>query len=133
MENTSQVHALSGTPAVVLEQRKRRARWHSFQVIFGLLYSGILLDIITTSMGFQKAGSGYEQNPLGGFLIGNLGWVGLAVVLSAFAGVLYLSCRVLFLQVSSRRTGWLSGVLAAATFVRWVAVVTAVMFIVQPH
>lgn len=126
-----QVTVLDSHALVPGEAGARAARWHSFQVIFALLYSGIILDIVTTAMGFGKAGNAYEQNPIGALLIDHVGWFGLVAVLSGFAALLFVSCRVLYFQLQARRTRWISGVLAAATFVRWIAVVTAILYLVQ--
>lgn len=130
MENV-QVAALDTQRTYSHEAAARAARWHSFQVIFCLLYMGIMLDIATTAMGFGKAGDAYEQNPVGAFLIEHMGWLGLVAVLSGFATLLYFSCRVLYSHLRATSTRWISGVLAAATFLRWLAVVTAILYLVQ--
>src|SRR5947209_9965381 len=113
------------------EMARRQARWHSFKVIFSIAYLGLVLDIVTTALGYHLAGKGYEQNPLGGTLIGGLGWWGLLFLLSGFAAVLFVSFKVVCFHMSSRVSGALTTVFAIATFVRWVAVVTAVLFIAQ--
>jgi hypothetical protein len=116
------------------DARKRVRRWHSFQVIFAFLYLGIVLDLITTAMGFARTGSSYEQNPLGGALIHNTGWIGLFVALSVLAGVFYFSSRVVCLKAARFWSTILTGLLALAALVRWTAVVTAILYLVQtPH
>jgi hypothetical protein len=116
------------------DARRRLRRWHSFQVIFGFLYVGIVLDLITTAMGFARTGSSYEQNPVGGLLIHNAGWIGLFFALTALAAVFYFSSRVVCLRAARFWSTVLTALLALAALVRWTAVVTAVMYLVQsPH
>ena len=113
------------------EVAKRRARWHSFQVIFALLCVGVVLDVITTAMGFSKAGSSYEQNPIGGFLIHTAGWFGLAAALAVLAGICYFSVRIVCFNAARRWSGVLTALVAVAALVRWTAVVTAIVYLVQ--
>lgn len=115
------------------ELAKRQARWHSFQIVFALAYLGIVLDVLTTAMGFQAVGSSYEQNPLGGTLIGNLGWAGMFALMSVIAFICYRSCRLVCFHMSRRVSGIVTGLLAVAAFVRWVAVITAILFLLQAH
>jgi uncharacterized protein YqgC (DUF456 family) len=59
------------------DAKLRSHRWRFFQIVFVFTYLGIILDVVTTAIGSQVAGSAraYEQNPIGGALIGQLGWV----------------------------------------------------------
>jgi hypothetical protein len=124
----------TASPALpATELAKRQARWHSFQVVFALAYAGIVLDVATTALGFQAVGSSYEQNPLGGTLIGNLGWVGLFLFMSAIAFVCYRSCRLVCFHMSRRISGFVTALLGVAALIRWVAVITAILFLVQTH
>src|SRR5436305_7537878 len=104
------------------DARRRLRRWHSFQVIFGFLYVGIVLDLITTAMGYARTGSSYEQNPVGGNLIHNTGWIGLFLALSALAAVFYFSSRVVCLRAARFWSTLLTVLLAVAALVRWTAV-----------
>lgn len=108
---------------------KRLARWHSFNVIFTLGYLGIALDILTTRIGFGIAGSAYEQNPIGAFLIGHIGWWGMALILTGASLVFYKACRVVFFHSSPAWSVILNSALAIVTAVRWLAVATAIIFI----
>jgi hypothetical protein len=100
-------------------------------VIFAFLYLGIVLDLITTSLGFARTGSSYEQNPIGGLLIHNTGWIGLFFALSALAAVFYFSSRVVCLRAARFWSTVLTVLLAVAALVRWTAVVTAILYLVQ--
>jgi hypothetical protein len=114
------------------KDEKRRRRWHSFQVVFAFAYLGIVLDEVTTALGVGKSGSAYEQNPLGAYLIGTTGWLGLFILLTALSALCYVSCRVVFWRMRPFWGGMLNAVLAIVTVVRWLAVATAVLYIIQP-
>ena len=114
------------------EQGKRASRWRFFQIVFALVYVGIVLDIITTALGYLKSGSQYEQNPLGGSLIGNLGWPGLAVLMTFLCLVCYHSVRVVYARMSLRWTWLINGAMILIAAFRWLAVVTAIIYLLQP-
>lgn len=114
------------------EQRKRGRRWRFFQIVFVFAYSGTILDVITTAMGYEKTGAKYEQNPLGGGLIHDLGWIGLAALLTVLLGVCYFSCRVVYARMNLRWSSLLNTILVLVTAFRWLAVVTAVLYLMQP-
>jgi Na+-translocating ferredoxin:NAD+ oxidoreductase RnfD subunit len=122
------------TNVSLAELEKRKKRWHSFQVVFGLAYLGIVLDIVTTALGVQKAGAAgaYEQNPLGSFLIGNAGWIGLFALLTAICAVFFVSFRAICWRMPVAWSTVLNTVLMLVTVFRWIAVVTAVLYLVQP-
>lgn len=113
----------------VLDRRLRR--YHSFKVVFTLAYAGIVLDIVTTAINSARTGAGYEQNPLGSTLIHGVGYAGLFVMLTAFAALLFVSFRTVCLHASPRVSGFLTSLLALVTFIRWIAVVTAILYMVQ--
>lgn len=110
---------------------KRRAHWHSFNVILALAYLGIVLDVVTTRIGFGMLGSQYEQNPVGAFVIAHFGWWGLLLVLTVVCLICQAACRPVFFRMSPRWSVMLNGVLALLTVVRWIVVLTAVVYIVQ--
>jgi hypothetical protein len=114
------------------ELAKRQSRWKFFQIVFALVYIGIVLDIVTTALGYLKSGSGYEQNPLGGSLIGNLGWPGLAALMTLLCLVCYHSVRVVYARMSLRWTWLINGAMILIAAFRWLAVVTAVIYLLQP-
>jgi len=114
------------------EQGKRGRRWRFFQIVFVFAYSGTILDVITTAMGYSKTGAKYEQNPLGGGLIHDLGWIGLAALLTVLLGVCYFSCRVVYARMNLRWSSLLNTILVLVTAFRWLAVVTAVLYLMQP-
>ena len=115
------------------ELRKRQSRWRFFRIAFVLMYTGVMLDIITTAIGFMKAGSSYEQNPLGGVLIGNVGWFGLAALMTVLCLVCYISFRTVYWKMALGWSALLNGVLVLIVAFRWLAVVTAIMYIMQPR
>lgn len=117
----------------VAEQRKRLFRWRFFQVVFAATYVGVVLDIVTTAMGFARMGISYEQNPIGGALIGNLGWVGLLVLMTLLCAVCYLSVRVVYTRMALRWSAILNSVMVLLLLMRWVTVAAAVAFLVQPQ
>jgi len=121
---------LTGVP--VGELGKRHRRWHFFQVVFALTYVGIVMDIITTAIGEQKAGVGYEQNPLGSLLIGGLGWIGLFVLLTLLCGVCYVSIRLVYWRMSTAWSAIINTLFVLMMLFRWLAVVTAILYILQP-
>lgn len=108
---------------------RRLRRWRWFQVIFAWAYAGVVLDIVTTALGVQKDGKAYEQNPLGSLLIGNAGWIGLFLLVSGLAAVCYFSTRLVCFRMSLRWTTVLAALLVVAGLVRWLAVVTAVLYL----
>lgn len=112
---------------------KRLARWRFFQGVFFFTYIGIVLDILTTSMGFDRLGPAYEQNPLGGTLIGAMGWVGLLLLMSALCVVCYVSFRVVFARMSLRWSRILNSIAVVVLLMRWVTVASAVAFLIQPR
>jgi len=113
------------------ERTKRLRRWHFFQIVFVLTYAGVVLDEITTGLGFLKSGPGYEQNPLGTLLIGNLGWIGLWLILSFACVVCYLSFRVVYFRLSPAWSMGLNILVVVITLVRWLAVVMAVQYLMS--
>lgn len=120
-------------PASVRDEHRRRARWHSFKVVFSLAYAGIVLDIVTTAIGIAKVGPSYEKNPMTAALFNDLTWVGVLVLLSAFAALCYVSVRVVAFRMSPRVTAVLTGFLAIGALARWTCAATAVLFIMQTH
>lgn len=111
---------------------RRRARWRFFQGVFLLTYLGIVLDIVTTEMGFGRMGSGYEQNPLGGTLISGLGWIGLFVLMTVLCAVCYLSVRVVYARMSLKWSAVLNSIMVIVLLMRWVTVAAAVAYLIQP-
>jgi hypothetical protein len=111
----------------------REARWHSFKVVFGLAYAGIVLDIVTTAIGIAQVGPSYERNPLTATLINSLSWVGVLVLLSAIAALCYASVRVVSRRMSPKVTAFLTAFLGFGALARWTAAATAVLFIMQTH
>jgi magnesium-transporting ATPase (P-type) len=114
------------------ELQKRAARWRFFQIIFVVVYLGVVFDVITTALGYMKSGSQYEQNPLGGSLIGHLGWIGLLALLTLLCGICYRSVRVVAFRMSPRWTKMINVVMVGIAAFRWLAVVTAVLYLLQP-
>jgi hypothetical protein len=113
------------------EAGKRARRWRWFQAIFACTFAGIVLDIITTAMGFQRAGAAYEQNPLGSLLINDVGWVGLFALVTAIAALCYFSVRVVCFRMATRWSLILNVLLALVAVVRWVAVAGAIAYLLD--
>lgn len=124
-------HLAPGLEGRIDELRKRRFRWRFFRVTFLLLYFGILLDIATTALGYMKSGSSYEQNPLGGFLINTTGWFGLAAVMTLLCLVCYVSFRTVYWKMALGWSAALNTFLLLIVAFRWLAVVTAIMYILE--
>lgn len=114
------------------ELSRRRRRWRFFQVVFAFVYVGILMDIATTALGYMKAGSAYEQNPLGGGAIGFLGWPGLVAVMTFLCLVCYHSVRLVYARMSLRWSSLINSVMVLIAAFRWLAVVTAIIYLLQP-
>lgn len=114
------------------DPRKRNFRWRFFQIAFALTYIGIVLDIVTTALGYAKSGSSYEQNPFGGALIGNLGWIGMFVLLSLLCCICYVCVRAVYWRMSTVWSAIINTVIVLILLVRWLAVVTAVIYLLQP-
>ncbi|HLJ69134.1 MAG TPA: hypothetical protein VKX16_17405 [Chloroflexota bacterium] len=110
----------------------RDKRWKFFRIVFSAVYAGIVLDVITTAMGYAKAGAKYEQNPFGVSLIGHLGWIGMLLLLTALCLVCYHSVRVVYRRMSVRWSRLINGLMVALAAFRWLAVVTAVLYLLQP-
>src|SRR5436309_8862635 len=110
---------------------KREARWRFFRIVFVLVYSGVVLDVITTALVYLKSGSAYEQNPLGGGLISHLGWFGLLVLLTVLCLICYHSVRVVYRRMSLGWSMLINILMVAIALFRWLAVVTAVLYLVQ--
>jgi hypothetical protein len=115
------------------EAKLRSHRWRFFQIVFIFAYLGIILDVVTTALGSHVAGSStaYEQNPIGGSLIGHLGWLGILAAMTALMLVAYGSLRVVHTRVSPRWMRFFNWLMLVLGAVRWLAVVTAVMYIVR--
>lgn len=113
--------------------QRRQARWHSFQIVFALAYFGVVLDTVTTAIGIAKVGISYERNPMGAALIHDLTWMGLLLVLTAFAALCYFSVRTVCFHMSPKVTSVLTGLLAVGAVARWTVAAGAVLFIVQTH
>jgi len=122
----------AGMPAKEVDQRRKR--WRCFKIIFGILYSGVVLDISTTALGFQANGSSYEQNPLGSVLIGHLGWIGLWAFMTVLSALCFVSCRVVYWRM---RLGWsrlVDVLIWLVALVRWLTIVATISYLMsQPH
>ncbi len=118
--------------AVQVESRgfsARRAIWRMFVPLYAATCLGIVLDILTTALGYRQDGSAYEQNPIGAALIQHLGWFGLAGVMAIFAAILFFSFRTICFRLSAKVTVFFVVILFLSAIVRWLAVVTAIMYI----
>jgi hypothetical protein len=115
------------------EAKLRSHRWRFFQIVFMFTYLGIILDVFTTALGSRVAGSYtvYEQNPIGGSLIGHLGWLGILAAMTVLMLVAYGSLRLVHTRVSPRWIRFFNWLLLIVAALRWIAVVTALMYIVQ--
>lgn len=127
-----QVLEVSLDPAQPKDAVPRQRRWHFFQAAFVAVYLGIVGDIFTTWLGYARAGTAYEQNPLGEGLIGHLGWFGLAALLTGLCVVCYFSVRVVFARMSLRWAVLINTLMVIIAVVRWLAIVTAVIFLFEP-
>lgn len=116
------------------EAKLRQHRWRFFQIVFVFTYVGIVFDVITTAIGSQVAGSAaaYEQNPIGGVLIGRFGWLGILAALTCLMLVTYSSLRLAHSRVSPAWIKLFNCLLVIIGAIRWLAVVTAVMYIAHP-
>jgi hypothetical protein len=123
---------LAGPLAGASESQRRHHRWRFFQVTFFLMYVGVVLDVLTTAMGYERMGTAYEQNPLGAGLIGGMGWIGLLALLAALCALCYVSFRVVYFHMSMRWSAILNTVLVILLLARWVTVTAAVIYLVQP-
>jgi hypothetical protein len=112
-------------------QRRQRA-WKLFQIVFCFVYAGVVMDILTTSLGYMKSGSQYEQNPLGGGLISHIGWFGLLALLTVLCLVCYHCVRLVYARMSLAWSRLINGLMVAIAAFRWLAVVTAVIYLLQP-
>lgn len=112
--------------------RKRRRRWHFFQVAFAATCLGILLDIVTSMIGFQQMGSSYEQNPLAKTLILNIGWAGLVLVFVAVCGVCYLSFRAVYARMSPHWALVGNTLIVIVALMRWFVVSVDLYYLVFP-
>jgi hypothetical protein len=115
-----------------MDYRKRMRRWRFFQVLFAFTCLGILLDVVTTAIWFGRAGSGYEQNPLGKFMIDHLGWVGLGFVLMALCAICYLSVRTVYWRMSTVWSAILNVILLLIAAFRWLVVMAAIIALIHP-
>lgn len=114
------------------EEREKRAKsFRFFQIVFVLTYVGIVLDIVTTAMGVGKVGASYEQNPFGSVLIGSLGWFGLLAFMTVVSLVAYVSCKVLQWHGRPSWAKILNYTFLFLAALRWLAVLTAVAYLLQ--
>jgi hypothetical protein len=131
------VHTLLAPPPVAVssigEYRKRQFRWRTFQILFTVTCFGIALDVATTAMWFQRMGSRYEQNPIGGALIGHFGWPGLCLLLAVLCCTCFLSFRTVYWRMSTAWSAVLNVVLLLVATSRWIVVAAAVIPMFQPN
>ena len=111
---------------------RRQRSWRLFQIVFCFVYVGVVLDIVTTALGYMKAGNQYEQNPLGGGLISHIGWFGLLALLTLLCVVCYRSVRLVYARMSIRWSRLINGLMLLIAAFRWLAVVTAILYLLQP-
>ena len=123
--------ALSLVALSEAEGEKRQSRWRWFQILFAFVYTGVILDVATTALGYARSGSRYEQNPLGGSLIGHLGWFGLLAVLTALCFICYYCVRIVYARMSLRWTILINVIMILIAAFRWLAVGTAIAYLVQ--
>jgi hypothetical protein len=107
------------------EHHQRAIHWQIFRVVFALLYIGLVLDVVTTALGVRRIGSEYEQNPLGRYLIGHLGWTGLFVLLTLICVICYLALRRVYWRLSVIWGDVFNVVLVLIATVRWLVVIAA--------
>jgi hypothetical protein len=129
MQPHYQAHAI---PSPEFREAKLRSqRWRFFQIVFVFTYLGIILDVVTTAIGSHVAGStrAYEQNPIGGSLIGHLGWLGILAAMTVLMLVAYGCLRVAHRRVTPRWIRFFNWLMLVVGAIRWLAVVTALMYI----
>lgn len=124
-------HARAIPSPAFRDAKLRSHRWRFFQIVFVFTYLGIVLDVVTTAIGTRVAGSthAYEQNPIGGTLIGQLGWFGILAAMTALMLIAYASLHVAHNRVHPRWIRFFNWLLLVVGAVRWLAVVTALMYI----
>ena len=122
----------AGMPAKEVETR--RGRWRFFKIMFGILYVGLCLDIVTTALGFQANGSSYEQNPIGSQLIAHLGWFGLWAFVTVLSALCFVSCRAVYWRMRLRWSRLVDVLITLVALVRWLIIVATVSYLMsQPH
>ncbi len=129
MPSQPNAHAISSPD--FRDAKLRFHRWRFFQIVFVFTYLGIVLDVVTTAIGSRIAGSAnaYEQNPVGGALIGQLGWLGILGAMTALMLIAYGSLHLAHNRVSPRWIRFFNWLMLVIGAVRWLAVLTALMYI----
>lgn len=116
----------------VRDVQKRAFRWRFGQILICLIYVGVLADISTTAVAVHRFGISYEQNPLAVGLINLIGWVGLYLLVTALCLVCYTSVKIVYWRMASPWSIVLNFVLMVMLTVRFLAVVTTVLYILNP-
>jgi hypothetical protein len=114
------------------ELRKRTIRWRYGRIMIVLVYIGVLLDITTTDVAVHAVGMKFEQNPLAVDLINHIGWEGLYLLATGLCAVCYISVKAVYWRMALAWSLLLNVVLTIMLTVRVLAVVTTILYLVQP-
>lgn len=119
------------TLAVAEDNAHRARRWRSFIILYCLTCAAVILDLITTYLGFQRIGSRFEQNGIALFLIQRIGWVGISGVLALTCYACLRSFKLVYWNLALKWSLWLNVVLALVCAFRWLVVVSDAAWLIR--
>jgi len=117
-------------PADRVESTRRR-RWRYFRWTFAFTCAGIILDIVTTYLGFQRIGAAYEQNGIALYLIGHLGWVGMCALIALTCLVCLRSFKLVYWNLGLSWSRYLNIVITAVCLFRWIVAVSDTIWLIN--
>lgn len=122
---------MTAAAALTTEKALRGSRWRVFVVLFSLTCVAIVLDLLTTYLGFRRVGARFEQNGVVLFLIQRIGWAGVGGILLIACLACFRSFRTVYWRLSTRWSLWLNVVLGLACGFRWLVVITDAFWLVR--
>jgi hypothetical protein len=117
--------------AAVADFDIRSRRWRTFLLVFSLTCAAIILDLVTTYLGFQRVGPRFEQNGIALYLIKNVGWLGVTGILALACLVCLQSFKLVYWNLGIRWSLWLNLVLALVCSFRWLVVASDVAWLIR--
>ncbi len=125
----------SATSVLQVQERDewsiRRKRWRYFQWAFALTFLGIVVDFVTTYIGFQRVGSSFEQNGIALYLIHHIGWVGVAILLVLTCLACLRSFKLVYWNLGLKWSHWLNILITVVCVFRWIVGISDAIWLIN--
>lgn len=106
-------------------------RWNVFLCVFVLTSIAVVLDLVTTYLGFRRTGTRFEENAIALFLIQHIGWVGIGALTAAVCALCFSSFKRVYWNLSLHWSFWLNILAAIVCVFRWTVVVADIAWLIR--